>query len=237
MKLKHAAGALALMAMASMAQAELTLTPTIVSDYDFRGISLSARDPAPQLSLDFAHDSGFGFGVWASNTDLGTKTNTEIDFNPSFNGGSDETFNWGVGMTYYTYVSESSLNYPEYWVGISKPFTDKFSASAKFWYSNDLNAANESGTYIEVNARVELPKNFGLELHAARSDGDYWDLVNGDGYTDFAVGLTYSWNDINFGLKYIDGSDLPDAGVDLLSTESKVVFSVTKSFSLSGKKE
>lgn len=237
MKLKHAAGALALMAMAPMAHAELTLTPTIVSDYDFRGISLSARDPAAQLSLDFAHDSGFGFGVWASNTDLGTKTNTEVDFNPSFNGGSDETFHWGVGMTYYTYVSESSLNYPEYWVGISKKFTDKFSGSAKFWYSNDLNASNENGTYIEANARVELPKNFGLEMHAAHSDGKYWDLVNGKGYTDFAVGLTYSWNDINFGLRYIDGSDLPDAGVDLLSTESKVVFTVTKTFSLSGKKE
>ena len=237
MKLKHAAGALALMAMAPMAQAEVTLTPTIVSDYDFRGISLSARDPAPQLSLDWAHESGFAFGLWASTTDLGTKTNTEVDINPSFSGGSDETVNWGVGMTYYTYVSESSLNYPEYWVGFSKPFSDKFTLGAKFWYSNDLNAANESGTYIELNARVELPKNFGLELHAARSDGDYWDLVNGDGYTDFAVGVTYSWNDINFGLKYIDGSDLPDAGVDLLSTESKVVFSVTKSFSLSGKKE
>ena len=237
MKLKHAAGALALMAMVPMAQAELTLTPTLTSDYDFRGISLSKRDPAAQLSIDWAGESGFAAGLWASTTDFGTDTDIEVNANLSYSGGSDETANWGVGFTGYIYLSGSEFNYPEYWVGISKPFTEKFSAGAKLWYSNDYAATDESATYLELNARVELPNDFGLEFHVARSDGDYWDLVNGDGYTDYAVGLTYSWNDINFGLKYIDGSDLPDAGVDLLSTESKVIFSVTKSFTLGGKTE
>ena len=237
MKLKFAAAAVALLAMAPLAQADFTLTPALVSDYDFRGISLNKRDPAVQLSADWSNSSNFGFGLWASQTDFGTNTDVELDVNLSYNGGSDETFKWGAGLTYYTYISESEFNYPEAWVGISKKFSDTVSGGVKLWYSNDYAAVGESATYLEANARFELPQNFGLELHAAHSDGSYWDLVNGKGYTDFAVGVTYSWKDINFALKYIDGSDLPDAGVDLLSTESKVVFMVSKGFAFGGKKD
>ncbi len=237
MKLKLTAGALALAAMAPLAQAEVAVTPAVLSDYDFRGISLSARDPAVQLDVLFSNSSPFTFDLWASTTDLGTKTDLELDATVAVSGGNDEIANWTAGLTYYSYFNESEFNYPEAFVGVSKSFNDTVSGGLKLWYSNDLNASSESATYLEANVHVNLPNNFGLDFHAARSDGNYWDLVNGDGYTDFSLGLSYSWNDINFGLKYVDGSDLPDAGEDILSTESKVVFSVSKTFSFGGKKD
>lgn len=245
MKTRLAAGALALMALGNLAQAEVTVTPAIVSDYDFRGISLSAKDPALQVGVDFTNESFWTFSLWGSQTDLGPAVDTdiEIDATIAFAGGSDETVNWGAGLTYYTYVSESDLNYPEIYVGVSRPFTEKFSGGLKLWYSNDYGALNESATYLEANARVELPSDFGLEFHVGRSQGGYWDTFYGDGYTDFSVGVTKSIGGFNLALRYIDGSDLPDLdgtpGIDnnLFSTDEKVMLSISRSFSFGGKSE
>ena len=54
-------------------------TVTGVSDYDFRGVSLSATDPALQASVDFAADSGFYAGAWVSNIDYGSAIDGDIE--------------------------------------------------------------------------------------------------------------------------------------------------------------
>ena len=46
---------------------ETSFTPAITSDYDVRGITLTARKPPLQLSFDVAADNGFAAGSWASN--------------------------------------------------------------------------------------------------------------------------------------------------------------------------
>jgi hypothetical protein len=39
----------------------------LVSDYIFRGISQTQRQPAIQGGFDYSHASGFYVGTWASN--------------------------------------------------------------------------------------------------------------------------------------------------------------------------
>jgi uncharacterized protein (TIGR02001 family) len=55
---------------AATASAGVSSTWTLASDYDFRGITQTAQDPARQASLDYAHDSGWYVGGWASNVDF-----------------------------------------------------------------------------------------------------------------------------------------------------------------------
>src|SRR3954453_1779900 len=64
--------ALGLLAAAGAANAGGSSTWTATNDYDFRGTTQSAKDPALQASLDYAHDSGWYAGAWASNVDFGT---------------------------------------------------------------------------------------------------------------------------------------------------------------------
>ena len=71
MRLSHGLAALAILATASMAHADLSGTLTAVSDYDFRGVTQTAQDPALQGSIDWAAESGFYVGAWASNIDFG----------------------------------------------------------------------------------------------------------------------------------------------------------------------
>jgi hypothetical protein len=69
-------------------------------------------------------------------------------------------------------------------------------------------------------------------VHAGYSGGDFWSSDDSE-YFDYSIGVTKSLGHFNLALKFVDGSDLealnntPD---DILSTDSKVVFSVATTF-------
>ncbi|MEZ5498584.1 MAG: TorF family putative porin [Steroidobacteraceae bacterium] len=69
---------LAMLAIAA-ARAEVSSTFTLASDYDFRGITQSALDPALQASLDWSQESGFYASLWGSNVDFGTGTDIQVE--------------------------------------------------------------------------------------------------------------------------------------------------------------
>jgi len=67
-KLTAILGGAVLLGSAYSAQAvEIAGNVTIASDYSFRGVSQTDRDPAIQGGFDVAFESGFYLGTWASN--------------------------------------------------------------------------------------------------------------------------------------------------------------------------
>jgi uncharacterized protein (TIGR02001 family) len=124
-----------LLAMSAAVSAEVTVTPTVATDYDFRGISQTTKDPAFQLNLNYAHDSGFYAGVWGSNVNFGPgDPNVELDLFAGFAGGDAEaSFGYDVGAVYYSYPSASPANYTELYAGITKGWF-----GGKFWFSPDI---------------------------------------------------------------------------------------------------
>jgi uncharacterized protein (TIGR02001 family) len=222
--------ATALVLAANVSRADISFTPTVATDYDFRGISLTARGPTIQGELDLAASNGLKGYIFASNTDLGISgLNTEIDYAVGWAGG--QILQWDVGVVYYTYPSYNTYAYPEAWVGVSKAITPSFTLAAKAWYSHDYAATGDAGQYYELNGTFALPwGGVGLGLHVAHSAGAYWDNATGGGYTDYAIGLTKSVEKLNFSLKMIDGSDLKDGGVAVNSTDRKIVFGISTTF-------
>jgi uncharacterized protein (TIGR02001 family) len=209
------------------AYAQVSSTITVTSDYDFRGISQTARDPALQASLDFATESGFYLGAWASNADYGpgTDTDLELDLLGGFRGKFNDDTGYDIGLVWYTFQpGGDDVDYGELYAGLTyKMF------SGKVYYSPDFNNFDESAYYIDTNLTFPLPNGFGLTIHAGYSDGDYWDVTNDDGYFDYSIGVTKTFGKFAFALKWIDGSDLEalkDAPDDIFTTESKVVLSV-----------
>lgn len=73
------AAATGLFVLSAGANAAVTSTWTLASDYDFRDITQSAQDPALQASVDYVHDSGWYIGGWASNIDLKESDGTRED--------------------------------------------------------------------------------------------------------------------------------------------------------------
>jgi uncharacterized protein (TIGR02001 family) len=207
---------------------EWSVTPTIVSDYDFRGITQTAGDPAFQIGATVTGESGlYGFG-WASNIDEDSYPDAdfEVDLGFGFAGGDSETsFGYDLGVTWYTYPGNSDFNYFEVSAAVTKNWF-----MAKLWYSPEFAGVDDaSAYYIEGNGTFPLPQDFGLVVHLGYSGGDFWDDADSE-YFDFAVGVTKSFGNFDLALKYIDGSDLealdgtPD---DIFTSESKFVLSVS----------
>jgi uncharacterized protein (TIGR02001 family) len=224
----------ALLALAGAAHADFSVTPTVASDYDFRGISQTAKDPAFQLGATYSHESGFYASVWGSNVDFGgSKPDVELDYILGFAGGDSEaSFGYDIGAVYYTYVSAGSVNYPEIYAGISKGWF-----SGKVWYSPDV--ADTTSWYTEANGSFPLPQDFSLSAHLGYSFGNYWDSLDSK-YVDWSVGVARSFGNFDASLKYIDGSDLVDldslgsafcqtqgVNCNVFSTDKKVVLSVS----------
>ena len=61
---------LVLLLFAGVALADFSASIALVSDYRFRGVSLTDRQPAVQAGLAYDHSSGLFAGVFASNVDL-----------------------------------------------------------------------------------------------------------------------------------------------------------------------
>jgi uncharacterized protein (TIGR02001 family) len=219
------AGACAALLVSSAAYAELTVTPALVSDYDFRGVTQSAKDPALQLDVNFATPGGLYFGVWGSTLDFGPgiDTDVEIDAYVGYAWG-DALYGIGfdVGIVYQTYPGESDFNYPEAYAGLAAG-----PLSARVWYSWDYGNTGHDGWYVEANADHPIGNGFSLLAHVGYSGGDYWDTFYGDGYVDWSVGVGKRLGFFDVQLRYVDGSDLPDGGVDLFSSDGRLWASIS----------
>jgi len=233
--------AAAMLFVTGAAQAGLTGTITAPSDYDFRGITQSATDPALQGSIDWAHASGFFLGAWGSNIDFGDccDEDIEVDLYTGFSQSMESGFSWNVGLVYYLYPGASyqdtfgvdaDLHFWETSVGAGfKNF------SAKFWYSDnfsnfeDITGASASAWYLEANYAIPLPQDFSIGLHAGKSDGDYWGDFD---YMDYSVSVSKALGHFNMSLKYIypDVEDGAEITADPFNNEDRLMFSVATTF-------
>lgn len=80
---------------------DITGNVTGVSDYRFRGVSSSDRDPALQGSVDVTYH-GFYVGAWASSIARTADTNVELDLYAGY-AGSAGPIEYDVGLIAYLY--------------------------------------------------------------------------------------------------------------------------------------
>jgi uncharacterized protein (TIGR02001 family) len=239
MKLSQGVAAVLLLVSGAAAHAELSGTVTVVSDYDFRGMSLSAKDPALQGSIDWASESGFYVGAWGSNIDYGDDYdgNIELDLYAGFAGETETGLGWDVGLVWYLYPDSSSsatrdeiADYPEIYGALSYKWFE-----FKQWYSNDLAGSDEDGFYSEANGSFELPAGFGLNLHLGYQYGDAWDDSE---FMDYSVGVGYTLGNFDLELKYVDtdlgSGDWAFSKDDVFNTEGRVIFGVSTTFPWGG---
>jgi uncharacterized protein (TIGR02001 family) len=221
---------IALAASGSAVAGEWSSTITATSDYDFRGVTLSAKDPALQASIDWAAESGFYVGAWASNIDYGSDVDgdIELDLYGGYAGETSGGLGYDVGGVWYTYPGSSSSankfkieDYPELWAGLSYGMFD-----VKQWWAIDYGGGSDDAFYTEGNLTFEPAENFSIGLHLGYNYGDAFD---GSEYMDYAVSVGYTLGNFDLELKYT-GTDLSGSDKttdDVFNTEGRVIFSVS----------
>jgi uncharacterized protein (TIGR02001 family) len=86
----------------------------IVTDYRYRGLSLSDGNPALQASLTFEHSSGLYVTAWASTLRrIGNPSDSEVDFTAGYEREIDNWASFDLSMTRYSYPSSGGANYSE----------------------------------------------------------------------------------------------------------------------------
>ncbi|RAM63165.1 hypothetical protein RB25_20855 [Herbaspirillum rubrisubalbicans] len=189
---------------------------TLVSDYMFRGISVSDRKPAVQGEIDVTHKSGAYFSVWASSVSdapYNKSSGQEIDvlLGMKFTPAEDWTLETGLalylfpGAQYKSITSDGeTIRYDtqELKLAVNKGIYNitTWTALNRYWsgidYNNDSQKASTRGTtYIEVNANPQLSDALTLNLHAGRQF--VRNFSNGN-FTDYRIGLTLDGAKFNY---------------------------------------
>ncbi|HEY6354880.1 MAG TPA: TorF family putative porin [Burkholderiaceae bacterium] len=243
---------LALGSTQSFAQTELpgdvsmTANAGLFTDYRFRGISQTNKNPAFQGGFDFSHKSGFYLGNWNSNVDavLYNGGNLEMDFYGGFKGSFD-AFSYDVGVLYYYYPGSGAGgtnkidNTELYVAGGWGPISLKYSYDA----SNFFGVPDSKGAYyFDATVNYPLTKEFSLIGHVGYQgnlkNGAQITEIDGSGpfssLTDWKLGATYDLKGWLLGASYIDTNRSLTLGTAALSNKSisgsTLVLSVVKTF-------
>lgn len=228
---KSLALVIGLLGLSGVSQAQFSSTWTAVSDYDFRGFSQSAKNPALQASADYAFgDSGFAVGAWASNVDFddpseGWVSDADIEFDlyAGYSAEINDTFSWNTGFVYYSYPgSDDAGEFAEIYVGF-----DAGNFGFKQWYTNNLFDGDVDGLYSEANYTQPIGENFSLGFHLGYAWGDGWDGIE---TTDYAIQANYTISNFTIFGKFT-GTDSDDKiETDVNNNEPRVLVGVMTTF-------
>ena len=131
----------------SAAQAQVSGSVSVVSDYRFRGVSLSDGDPAVQGALVFDHASGLYLGAFASTVRLAADRRTGLQsvgqVGYAMRAGE---FAWDLGASYSGFTEPGDLGYADFYVGAAS--TDW---SVRLSYAPRYFGQPYSALYAEIN--------------------------------------------------------------------------------------
>lgn len=235
--------ALAVMSAPALAQDEptpdLTVTGSaaLVTDYRFRGISQTDKRFAVQGGLTVTHSSGLYVSAWGSSIDdyVAAGSDQEIDLI----GGYSKTVGaatFDVGVLYYYYPGSGGAptDFIEPYVSVKGPFgpaTAKLTANyAPKSAALSVGNGKEDNLYLAGDVSASIPNTpLGVSGHLGRSFGPSY-LTIGKNYTDWNLGVTYTWSHLTFGVSYVDTAHSVYSPSGRNITKAGVVGSITASF-------
>lgn len=203
-------------ALAADSPHSFTGKAALYSEYEYRGISQTSEDPALQLTLDYAHASGFYLGTfvtnikWLKDTAIAGGFSTGADIEWDIYGGYkfEVMKGWTLDLGYlrYEYPSSGAFN--------PKPNTDEIYAGISYGpatlkYSYSLNdtfgVPNSKGSdYIELAVNHPITEKItlnGVLGHQKFKNNGFLS------YTVYKLGATYDFGGgFNAGA-YFKGTD------------------------------
>jgi len=182
---------------------------TLVSQYRFRGISLSDQHPTIQGTINVTHKSGAYAGFWASGLDgfgeLGG-SNLELDLYAGFKQPIGKS-TLDAGLLYYAYPGSKGgkFEFFEPYANISVPVgpaTAKIGAA--FAPKQRAIGGTSSNLYLFTDASLPLKHTpFAVTAHLGRSHGRDT-LTPGGDYLDWSLGAQATWKNLTLGAAYVD---------------------------------
>ena len=206
MKLKFAAlAALATIAALPVAvRAEdapsTTFNVGVVTDYRYRGISQTRKQPALQGGFDYSNPNGIYVGSWASTIkwlkDFGARDTVEIDVYGGYKGEISKDLTYDVGVLAYVYPANTlspDANTTEIYGALTfGPVTAKYSHSLTNTFGN---TDSKNSWYLDVSASFEVTDGWIVAPHIGHQKitGPFSGVGT---YTDYALTVSKDFKGI-----------------------------------------
>jgi len=226
-----------------------------LSDYRFRGLSQTFREPALQLSAEYAMRNGIYIGGFASNVSDTQYPggNTELDLLGGYRFSVAEGADADIGIIYYAYpganydefeppVADEKFDTAEVYAGLTiQGFTTRLSYAITdyFGLNGDTAAAygndDSKGTvYAGIDYSHPLTETLSLLAHAGHSWIAGYSNLN---YSDFKIAVGATVADVTFELAGVTTAGLSNAGEAFNTysdgTKTEQVYDSTVTFAVS----
>ena len=227
---RHGIAALSLALVASNVSAQMSGTASLVSNYRFRGISLSENKPAAQLGLTYDDVQGWYAGAFASTARFATSSSVELQAVP-FVGYAWRAsgLTWDVGADYSAFTGAARrYNYPEVFLGATSE-----NVSARLYYSPRYFGQNLGAVYGEINGTHLLIDRVRLLAHIGvlRSDDENTYYGSRELVFDGRVGVGIDFDQFTLQLSWV-GTSAPTSayGITGVRNRNGPVLTVSRSF-------
>ena len=149
----------------------LSANAAVTSNYLWRGLEQTGGKSAVSGGIDYAADSGFYVGTWASTADWADGMTYELDFYGGFGGDISESVSYDVGFIYYAYPDETSgdADFSEVYGSVS---FDALTLGVAVLASGEGADAGDT-IYATVDYAIELSNEAEVALHLGSYSGDW----------------------------------------------------------------
>jgi len=177
----------------------------VLSDYVFRGLSLSDGDPAVQGNIEYGGTSGPFAGVWASTAEFAPGDDAEIALYAGYDGEAEATF-FQISGWYYAYPGGTT---GDRWEMLARTGIDygfariAVMAGASPDYFNS-GAAFRGALEIDVPVPMRGPVALSLGGHFGVQTIKNGARFGSGDYLDWSLGATVTWRGVDFDLRYAD---------------------------------
>jgi len=191
---------------------------TVISEYRFRGVAMSAGDIAIQGGFD-VEKGGFSLGTWGSSIDTYNGSEIELDIYGGYGFDlGDVTLN--VGGIAYTYPGSDGTTYYEGNASLVKTIAGADVAVGVAYVPSQSNTGDVDNVYIFSDLSYAFADSpMGIAAHFAYEDGAF-----GADKLDWSLGFTYSFDIMSVGISYVDTNKMGK------SYDGAVLFSIGASY-------
>ena len=232
--------------VAAPAMAGVSMNVGVTNNYLWRGMTQTSDAPAVQGGIDYAHDSGFYAGTWASNVNWtadnegNTVDGYEIDFYLGYGGEFAEDWAYDVGYVYYMYPMDGAKVTPTYDEKSENDFGEIYGSLG--WKGLTLFGAYQTNEewdedndyyYVSLDYLFEYGDGMSSDFLIGYYGGDgveAWN--NGDALIHYYADVTKStdYGDVTLALSIADAESF-DGTVDANNMDDpRVVISWSKEF-------
>ncbi|GLS27088.1 TorF family putative porin [Marinibactrum halimedae] len=204
--------------------AEVSANVSVTNNYIWRGLTQTRNEAAVQGGIDFASDSGFYVGTWASNVSYASEDNFSYEHDIYFGfSGEAGSVSYDVGYLYYNYDDAAEFDFGEVYGSLG---VGGFSATLYVLANTEAEEGDDQdfgageAFYASLDYGFEVGNGFEIGLHAGYHDGDFNEAFNGvpDSYVDYNFSI--SKGDFSF---MITDTDLDDVEIDPILSDLGVV--------------